>query len=137
MKVFIIFAFLLNFIVPLKVVAQYTTHYLYDESGNVTSRRNIGYASHRPAKNVSVADTASFADIYYNSNNCTLTIKLNHIAQGATTIANIFNATTRLRVSSFSFDGAICTHGMSAYPQGIYIIEAICGEQSTTKKITR
>lgn len=79
------------------------TRYSYDESGNVVSRRDIGYASHKAAKNISVADTASFANIYYDNNNCTLTIKLNNTTLGAATNVNIYNATTRLKISSFSF----------------------------------
>lgn len=86
-----------------EAIAQIVTRYSYDESGNVVSRRDIGNASHKSAKNISVADTASFANIYYDNNNCTLTIKLNNTTLGAATNVNIYNATTRLKISSFSF----------------------------------
>ena len=120
-----------------ETIAQIVTRYSYDESGNVVSRRDIGYASHKTAKNISVADTASFANIYYDNNNCTLTIKLNNTTLGAATNVNVYNATTRLKISSFSFDYTTYTYNMTTYPQGIYIVEAICGENVTTKKITR
>ena len=120
-----------------ETIAQIVTRYSYDESGNVVSRRDIGYASHKTAKNISVADTASFANIYYDNNNCILTIKLNNTTLGAATNVNIYNATTRLKISSFSFDYTTYTYNMTTYPQGIYIVEAICGENVTTKKITR
>ena len=58
-----------------ETIAQIVTRYSYDESGNVVSRRDIGNASHKAAKNISVADTASFANIYYDNNNCILTLK--------------------------------------------------------------
>ena len=86
-----------------ETIAQIVTRYSYDESGNVVSRRDIGYASHKTAKNISVADTTSFANIYYDNNNCTLTIKLNNTTLGVATNVNIYNATTRLKISSFSF----------------------------------
>ena len=120
-----------------ETIAQIVTRYSYDESGNVVSRRDIGNASHKSAKNISVADTASFANIYYDNNNCILTIKLNNTTLGAATNVNIYNATTRLKISSFSFDYTTYTYNMTTYPQGIYIVEAICGENVTTKKITR
>ena len=120
-----------------ETIAQIVTRYSYDESGNVVSRRDINNASHKAAKNISVADTASFANIYYDNNNCTLTIKLNNTTLGAATNVNIYNATTRLKISSFSFDYKTYTYNMTTYPQGIYIVEAICGENVTTKKITR
>ena len=86
-----------------EAIAQIVTRYSYDESGNVVSRRDIGNASHKAAKNISVADTTSFANIYYDNNNCTLTIKLNNTTLGAATNVNVYNATTRLKISSFSF----------------------------------
>ena len=86
-----------------EAIAQTVTRYSYDESGNVVSRRDFGYASHKAAKYISVADTASFANIYYDNNNCTLTIKLNNTTLGAATNVNVYNATTRLKISLFSF----------------------------------
>ena len=133
-------SFILSFLLLIfsqEAIAQTVTRYSYDESGNVVSRREFGYASHKAAKNISVADTTSFANIYYDDNNCTLTIKLNNTTLGAATNVNIYNATTRLKISSFSFDYTTYTYNMTTYPQGIYIVEASCGENVTTKKITR
>lgn len=71
-------SFILSVLLLLFSQETIATRYSYDESGNVVCRRDIGYASHKAAKNISVADTASFANIYYYDNNCTLTIKLNN-----------------------------------------------------------
>ena len=119
------------------VMAQnHVTTYSYDNSGNVVKRETAA-KSGKSLKTAIAQDTTTIANIYYDGNSSVLTIATEPPYGTLPITVKIYNATTRLLFDTFSFCGPRYDHNLASYPNGIYIVEAICGDMISSKKISK
>ena len=125
------------FAITQKTMAQnLVTTYSYDSSGNVI-KREMAVMSGKLSKTAITKDTVAIAKIYYDGNSSVLTITTEPPYGTLPITVKIYNATTRLLFDTFSFCGPRYDHNLASYPNGIYIVEAICGDMISSKKISK